>query len=150
MLQVLELDLQLYPGNVRKLKDIKTPKQQHQQQKKQQNSSKQRQDGDTNNPQQHSSLQKALSVQLLSTLTSAPSFKHYLQPHDAESSHNQHTKSPQKSKEDAAAALASSKHMYPELGIVRVALWWAPTWRNHAFDVAEKVSFCLLPGEIKV
>jgi hypothetical protein len=34
---------------------------------------------------------------------------------------------------------------------VRVALWWAPTWRHHhAFDVAERVSFCLLPGELKV
>jgi hypothetical protein len=37
-----------------------------------------------------------------------------------------------------------------ELGSVGVALWWEPTRRSHGMGVAERVSFCLLPGEVKV
>lgn len=148
-MQVLELDLQLYPPNIRKLKDVKLPKQ-HQQHKKQQQHSKHAQRASSVQQQEHQSpsrLQRALSSQLITTLASAPSLRHYLQPGEAGKIPEQQMKDA--SKADGAIVI-SSKATYPELGTVRVALWWAPTWRNHAFDVAEKVSFCLLPGEVKV
>jgi hypothetical protein len=132
--QVLELDLKLYPSNIRKLKDIKPPKQQ--QNKKQHGKQDKQQQ-----QQPQSQLQRALSHPLLSQ----PSLRHYLQ---------------EKRSGAAAAAVSQqqqtqqqqqSSSSVPELGTVRVALWWAPTWRHHhAFDVAERVSFCLLPGELKV
>jgi hypothetical protein len=134
--QVLELDLKLHPSNIRKLKDIKPPKQQ---QHKSQNGKQQQ---DKQQPQ--SQLQRALSHPLLSQ----PSLRHFLQ--DRRSGAGAAGQQQQQPKQQVQELQASSSSV-PELGTVRVALWWSPTWRHHhAFDVAERVSFCLLPGELKV
>jgi hypothetical protein len=137
---VLELDLKLHPSNVRKLKDIKPPKQQ---QHKKQNGKQ-----DKQQQQQQSQLQRALSHPLLLQ----PSLRHYLQEKRsgaAAAAGGQKQQSKQQPHAQQQQQQISSS--VPELGTVHVALWWAPTWRHHhAFDVAERVSFCLLPGELKV
>lgn len=149
------MDLQLYPSNVRKLKDVKQPKQQ--QNKKQQAKTpqqQQQQQQDAQQQQQQSQLQRALSHPLLSQ----PSLRHYLQERKsglgaAAAGQQQQKQQQQPGKQDGSGGNdGGGSSSYPQLGTVRVALWWAPTWRHHAFDVnvAERVSFCLLPGEVKV
>ncbi|WIA40031.1 hypothetical protein OEZ86_013454 [Tetradesmus obliquus] len=135
--EVLELDLKLHPANIRKLKDVKPPTQQ--QPKKQHV----KQDAQQQQPQ--SQLQRALSHPLLSQ----PSLRHYLQEKRGGNKQQQQPK--QQHPQQQPPQQQQLQPQQPELGTVRVALWWAPTWRHHhAFDVAERVSFCLLPGEIKV
>ncbi|WIA19754.1 hypothetical protein OEZ85_005670 [Tetradesmus obliquus] len=135
--EVLELDLKLHPANIRKLKDVKPPTQQ--QPKKQHG----KQDAQQQQPQ--SQLQRALSHPLLTQ----PSLRHYLQEKRGGNKQQQQPK--QQHPQQQPPQQQQLQPQQPELGTVRVALWWAPTWRHHhAFDVAERVSFCLLPGEIKV
>jgi hypothetical protein len=54
-------------------------------------------------------------------------------------------KEKEKHKKDSGAAAVAV-----ELGSISVALWWEPTRRSSGLGVAERVSFCLLPGEVKV
>jgi hypothetical protein len=56
----------------------------------------------------------------------------------------QQQKEKERQKKEPPAAVAV------ELGSVSVALWWEPTRRSSGLGVAERVSFCLLPGEVKV
>lgn len=56
----------------------------------------------------------------------------------------------QQKEQQKAAGSGKEGQAQANLGVVEVALWWAPTRRSHGFDVAERVSFCLLPGEVKV
>lgn len=64
------------------------------------------------------------------------------------SAHKQQAK--QKDKQQAAASSKDAVTVAPELGSIGVALWWEPTRHSHGQGVVERVSFCLLPGEVKV
>jgi hypothetical protein len=58
----------------------------------------------------------------------------------------------EKQQKEKQQAVSSSKDAVTvvQLGSVGVALWWEPTRHSHDLGVVERVSFCLLPGEVKV
>ncbi|GBF90564.1 hypothetical protein Rsub_03136 [Raphidocelis subcapitata] len=64
--------------------------------------------------------------------------------------------SPRRGARAAGAALAhlqqqlQRRQLPPSVGQLQVAVWWAPARPPLAADVAERCSFCLLPGEAKV
>ncbi|KAF8062936.1 RASA4 [Scenedesmus sp. PABB004] len=159
-LEVLELELQLHPPSVKKLKDVKGPKQPG---GKKQKVKQADQAAKTQAAPAAAAVGSALHRVLSGQLLSAPSLRHYLsgagpsaaQPRDQGQRGGGGAPAPAaappaQAKQRPGAAAQQAPPPPPELGTVRVALWWAPTWRSHAFDVAERVSFCLLPGEVKV
>lgn len=75
-------------------------------------------------------------------------------PGSAQKQQQQQKEKQQKEKQqkEKQQAVSSSKDAVTvvQLGSVGVALWWEPTRHSHDLGVVERVSFCLLPGEVKV
>jgi hypothetical protein len=65
------------------------------------------------------------------------------------SAQKQQQKEKQREKKQAASSGKDAVTVV-QLGSVGVALWWEPTRHSHDLGVVERVSFCLLPGEVKV
>lgn len=174
ILQALHVEVKLYPDNVKRPQDIKPCKQAAKQQarKKQPaakpaNSGKQLNHSDaTPNHTTHGQLpedvqQRHEQQQQQQQLMTSPSLRHLLQtqqqhqqqegPDPARHTIHEQWHGPQQQRQQHAPAVnGKAAGCAVALGSVIISVWWAPTRRSHGCDMAERVSFCLLPGEIKV
>eukprot|EP00877_Chromochloris_zofingiensis_P014365 jgi/Chrzof1/9182/Cz03g38290.t1 len=140
--EVQALDLQLYPPHVKypsrrnkpskaKIANVKLLTKQQQQQRRDQDGSSS--DTDTGHHQEYQRLTNRHSSAALERGSSSHA--------------NGHVQQQQQQQVEVAVNIIKPVQY---LGDVHVALWWAPSRAQHAFDVIERCSFSLLPGEAKV